>query len=492
MKQKSSYTEIIKGASLFGGVQVINIIIQIIRSKVIALLLGPSGIGVMGLFNSSLGLISSLTNFGLRVSAVKDIAAANGSQNKQRISITITILRRLVWVTGVLGTLMVLILSPWLSQLTFGNKDYTFAFIWLSITLLFQQLSIGQLVVLQGMRKLKLLAKANVMGSALGLIVTLPLYYIYGLDGIVPGIFVTSLIVLLLSLYFSSKIKLEFVKVTLRQTYLEGKNMLVMGFFISLSSLVTVGASYIVRVFISRIGSVEQVGLYTAGFAIINTYAGLIFSAMGSDYYPRLSEVSHNNKLCKQVVNQQAEIMILIIAPILITFLVFINWVVILLYSKQFISLTGMLYWAALGMFFKAASWSIGFIFLAKGTAKLFFLNELISNIYLLGLNFMGYYYGGLTGLGVSFLISYILHFIQMYAVTKIKFEFSFEYAFIKIFVVQFSLAIICFLLMNIISNTNHYFYGVVLILFSSVYSFRELDKRIDLRRIFNNFRRKE
>ena len=128
---------------------------------------------------------------------------------------------------------------------------------------------------------------------------------------------------------------------------------------------------------------------------------------MGTDYYPRLSAVAQNNKLSKQTINQQAEVALLILAPILIVFLVFINYVVIILYSKQFIAVNSMIYWAALGMVFKAASWSVAFLFLAKGASKLFFWNELITNIYLLGLNLLGYYFMGLTGLGLSFLIAY-------------------------------------------------------------------------------------
>lgn len=486
-----SYRQIMKSTSIFGGVQVINIIIQIIRSKVVAVLLGPAGIGIMGLLNTTISLIASLTEFGLKTSAVKDIAAAYGTQNNHSIAVTVTVLRRLVLITGALGALLVLFLSPWLSQLVFGNKDYTLAFIWVSLTLLFMQLSNGQLAILQGMRKLHLLAKANVLGNALGLMVSLPLYYIYGIDGIVPGIIGTSLIALLLSWYFSRKVTIEKVKISYSQTFSEGKSMLRMGFFISLSSLLAVGASYIVRIFISRQGGITDVGLYTAGFAVINTYVGLIFAAMGTDYYPRLSAVVHDNKLSKQTINQQAEIALLILAPILIVFLVFINWVVILLYSKQFIAVNSMIYWAALGMFFKAASWSISFIFLAKGAGKLFFLNELIMNICLLALNIMGYYYLGLTGLGLSFLVAYFLYLIQVYIVAKIKFEFSYDLAFIKIFVLQFSLAVTSFLSVKFMSYPYPYFVGGVLILISSYYSWKELDKRLGLKLVFKNFKNK-
>lgn len=480
-EQQSSYRQIMKATSIFGGVQVFNILIQIIRSKFIAILLGPAGMGIIGLFSSTIGIIGSLTNFGLGTSAIKDIAAADSTGNTQRISTIITVFRRLVWITGILGTMVAFILSPWLSQLAFGNSNYTTSFIWISITLFITQLSSGQLVILQGMRKLKDLAQANLLGSALGLIVTLPLYYYMGINGIVPGMIGTAIVTLLFAWIYSRKVRIESIRVFRTQTITEGKSMLQMGFMISLSSLLAVGASYIVRIFISRTGGVEQVGLYNAGFAIINTYVGLVFTAMATDYYPRLSAVSQDDKLCKQIINQQAEIAILILAPILLLFLTFINWIVILLYSKQFIALNGMIYWAALGMFFKAASWSIAFIFLAKGSGKLFFWNELIANVYLLLLNLLGYHILGLTGLGISFTIAFLIYLAQVYFVSKVKFAFTFNQAFLKIFVIQFSLAMLGFLSINYFKQSFAYLLGVVLVIISGTYSIKELDRRLGI-----------
>lgn len=452
--------------------------------------MGPAGMGIMGLLTSTTGIISSLTNFGLGTSAVKDIAAAFGSGDEKRVGTVITAFRRMVWITGMLGLVITLLLSPWLSQLTFGNHDYTMAFIWLSLTLLFNQLSSGQMVLLQGMRKLKFLATANLSGSTIGLIVTLPLYFFYGIDGIVPGIIGTALVSLLISWYFSGKVKIERVVLSPSQTVVEGKNMLRMGFIISLSSLLSVGAAYVVRIFISRTGGVDQVGLYNAGFAIINTYVGLIFSAMSTDYYPRLSAIAHDNARCKQTINQQAEIALLILAPILIVFLIFINWVVILLYSKQFIAVNGMIYWAALGMFFKACSWAIAFVFLAKGASKLYFWNELIANMLLLLFNLIGYYFGGLTGLGISFTIAYLLYLVQVYLIGRIKFAFKFDRDFILIFGIQFGLAIAGFLTTKYLANPFNYILGILLIVASGWYSLIELDKRLGFLSILKNYRK--
>lgn len=473
-----------KATSIFGGVQALQIIIRIISSKFIAVLLGPLGIGIAGLLNATVSLVSASTSFGLSTSAVKDIANAHTSGNVERLAVITKVFNRLVWITGLLGTLLTLILSPWLSELTFGNRNYTIAFIWLSVTLLLNQLSAGQSVMLRGMRKIKAMAKASMTGSVIGLFTTIPLYYFYGIKGIVPGIIITSISSLLLTWYYARNLNIQPVYVSKNQTITEGKEMLKMGFMISLSGLISIAESYIVRIFISKNGGIEDVGLYTAGFAIINTYVGMIFTAMSTDYYPRLAAVSNNNDDTRSVMNQQVEIALLLLAPILIIFVVFIKWVVILLYSNKFLPVTQMIYWAAMGMFFKAASWAISILFLAKGARKIYFWNEVITTVYLLGFNLIGYYYMGLTGLGISFFIAYILYLIQVYCVANKIFHFSFSSGFFKIFGFQFSLATIGFLSVNYLNSPFKYIVGTFLALISIWFSYKEMDKRLDLKSI--------
>jgi O-antigen/teichoic acid export membrane protein len=483
-EQQSAYRQIMKATSLMGGVQVFNIVIQVIRSKFVAILLGSHGMGISGLLYSTINLIKGFTDFGLGTSAVKDIAAAHGTGDEVKISTSVTVIRRLVWITGTLGAVVTASLSSWLSQLTFGNHDYTYAFIWISITLLFNQLSSGQLVLLRGMRRLQHLAKANLAGSTLGLIVTIPLYYFWGNEGIVPGIIATAVISLALSWYFSHKITIKPVEVSYSKTLSEGKDMLNMGFMISLSTTMAVISSYVVRIFIRNHGGLEQVGFYNAGFTLLDTYVGLIFTAMSTDYYPSLTAVAHSNQLSRSAINQQIEIALLILAPIIVVFLVFINWVVILLYSTEFIAINKMIYWASIGVLFKAPGWAIAFILLAKGTARLYFFNELFAKIYFLGLNLLGFYFFGLTGLGISYMIGYIMYLIQVYLVSKKKFEFSFNSELVKIFLIQFSLAIGSFLIVRYIPGPFSYIAGLAIIFFSSWYSYRELDKRIGLKSV--------
>lgn len=480
-EQRAAYRQIMRATSIYGGVQVFQIIVGVIRSKAIALLLGPSGMGISGLLQANTTFIAALTNFGLATSAVKNIAEAHASDNEAAIVRTVGVLHKLVWVTGLLGAVITAVLAPWLSEITFGNSDYTAAFYWLSVTLLLNQLTVGQDVLLQGMRYIRQMAQATLYGSVLGLIFTLPLYYFYGNDGIVPAIVGTSCISLLLSLYFVRKtIALKAAPVAFREVWTEGREMLRMGFLISLTGMLTMGAGYIVRLFISQTGSVADVGLYSAGFAIINTYVGMIFTAMGADYYPRLAGVASDNQKATEIINQQAEVALLILAPVLILFIIGIKWVVVILYSSQFLPIMTMMQWAALGMIFKAASWAIAFVFIAKSASKVFFWSELVTLLIQTALNLIGYRWGGLTGLGVAFTIGYCSYFLQVFLLARWLYGYAFSPSYLKIFFLQSLLVIIVFLALLALPESAHWI-SIPFFLLAALLSFKALNARLGL-----------
>lgn len=478
---RSAYKQILKATSIFGGLQVFNIIISIIRSKFIAVYLGPVGMGVFGLLSSTLGLIGGLTNFGITNSAVKDIAIANENGDKINTGKVIKTLNILAIITGLLGVIITIIFSQSLSMITFGTTEYTTSFILISVSLFLSQVSNSQLTILQGLRRIKDLALSNALGSLIGLIISIPMYYYYGIKAITSVIILTSFSSYLVSIYFVKKLNFSKTKIDKIALLDNSKKMLVMGFMISISGFLTIGTSYLIRIYISNNGSIEDVGLYAAGFAILNTYVGIIFSAMGADYFPRLSEVSHDNNLTKVAINQQSEIAILILSPIIIIFLLFIKWAVIILYSEKFAPIENLLTWASVGMFFKALSWAIAFIFLAKGSTRLFFWNELITNIYVLLINLMCYDQWGITGLGISFLIGYLVYFIQVYYIAKRLFSFSFSIEVTRIILIQLGLIIACFVIISTSKPLIIYTIGALILMISLFITYKEINDKVDL-----------
>ena len=78
-KNPNNYTHIFKYTGVFGGIQGLNILVGLVRNKLVALLLGPQGMGLVALFNSSVKLLNDSTNLGLPMSAVRKIADATGA-----------------------------------------------------------------------------------------------------------------------------------------------------------------------------------------------------------------------------------------------------------------------------------------------------------------------------------------------------------------------------------------------------------------------------
>ncbi|MBP8789833.1 MAG: O-antigen translocase [Breznakibacter sp.] len=485
--QKHKYRQVFKATSIFGGVQVFSIIIGLVRSKFVAILLGTSGYGLNGLLSAPLGLIGNLTGMGIGYSAVRDISLANESGDTQKLARALTVLRQWAWVTGLLGMVVTLVMSPWLSQWSFGNRNYTWSFIWLSVTLLLAAISSGQTAVLRGTRRIKETATAGVIGSVLGLFTAIPLFYLYGIDGIVPSLILSATTTLLLSWWFSRKVVVPSVEITFKESFHAGKQMAQMGIMITLSGMITQLVTSGVNIFISRYGSMDDVGLYNAGWGITNQYVGLVFAAMGADYYPRLSGLSNDLKKMAEAVNQQAEIALLILGPVMILYLTSLPLLIRLLYTPAFLPILLFAQWVVLGMLFKAQTWAMGFMFLAKGDSKLFLYSEIAANILILSLNIGCYALWGLEGMGISFTLSYGLYAFIVYLLVRTKYNYLPGKPLITIFAVQQTMAIVAFLVAWKFGFPVAYYSGAICLAVSVVYSLYEMNKRIDLKSFAQN-----
>lgn len=479
--EKKSYRGIFKATSLFGGVQAYQIIIEIIKSKFIAILLGPTGVGMQGLFTSATQMIQNLTSFGLSQSAIRNVAEANGTGDKTTIGKTVTALRKLVWYTGLLGMVVTILFSPLLSQTSFGDNTYIWSFIFLSVILLINQINAGQRVILQGTRQFKYLAKCTAYGVTVGLIVSVPLYYLWGVKAIVPNLVISSLTSLALSWYYSSKVPVESVQQSTKETFKLGRSMLTMGMTMSLTHFITIASSYILRSCIRYWGGIEAVGLFSAGFLLMSQYTGLVFQAMGTDFYPRLAAVNQDNEKCRQVMNQQGEIGLLLLGPLMVLCIVFIPIVIRILYSEEFLAVNDYVVWCAVGVIFQMASWAVSYVFVAKAESKLFAINELSVGVYSLALNLLGYYFGGLTGLGISFMVKYLIYLLQIFTIANRRYGFNFNQGFIKIFAVQLCVVLSAVLIVSVIPSFWKYAVGALLSICAILYSYNEMNKRMDI-----------
>jgi len=394
-------------------------------------------------------------------------------------------------IAGIIGSLSVFLFSGFLSQLTFGNNDFTISFQWVAISVFFSQISNGYLTIIRGMRKLKLLAIANVLGSVTSLFVSVPLYFIFGVDGIVPTVILTSGIGLMLVFTIYKKVGHTFEWVPLKRMFTLSKQMVSMGFVLSLSGLYVFLKNYFLRLFINSHGGLDEVGLYTAAFTLMDGYLALIFSSMGTDYFPRLVAESNNVDNSNRLINQQAEIALIILAPLIAIFIVYGDIILSVLYSDKFVPAQLMLQWAFYGTIFKATSWSIAFLILARGESRIFALSEFIAGTITFTLHLFGYYIGGLTGIGIGFCLGYVYYNFHVLWLTTSRYDFKLSTTLLKLFFTQLLLSSTLLIFMNILSNPWNIFFGTLVALIIFIYSVIQLNNRIGLKNLLRKFLKK-
>lgn len=479
---RNTYGSIFRALALFGGVKVIQILMSILRSKLIAILLGPTGMGINNLLNSTAQTVNGFTGCGLQTSTVREVSKAHNSNDQEKINVTISTLKILVWFTGFLGAFIFLVFAKPLSIFAFDNEEYTNAFRILSIMMICMQVNVGQIALMQGTFHYKDIAKSTLTAQVFSLVFTIPLYYIWGKDGIVPALLIASLITVVVTAYYSRKVVFTRIKLSFKEFVTNSKGMLSLGIVIALGGVISNSSSYLLNVIISRLGSIESVGLYSAAMTIANSYVFLVLSAMTSDYVPRLAALSGDDKGQIEAINKQMVLVSIILTPLLVAFIVFARQAIFILYSADFYATIHMLEFLMLAMYFRAISWCLSYAFISRGESKIFLINEILIFFISLSLKTGGFLWNEYTGIGIALVFIYIIYTIIMYVMASKKFGFTFSQEFTRIstrsilicsgaVAVSFALG----------AHWLKYVLGLCILLVSIAFCGIELNKRINL-----------
>lgn len=417
--EKGTYGQILKSSALVGGSSVLNIIIGIVRTKIMALLLGPSGFGLLSVYGSIVTLTQTFAGMGVNSSGVRQIAEAASTNETEYIARITFILRRISLLLGVFGTLFLVVFSRQVSSITFGTTQHAAAISLLSIAVLFALISAGQGALIQGMRRIADFAKMGTLGPFLGTLCSIPLVYFFRERGVVPSLIAVAAMTALASWWYSRKIRIQIPSMSASVLLHETSALLKLGFAFMASGLMTMGVAYVIRITVLRKVGFEATGLYQAAWTLGGLYVGFILQAMGADFYPRLTAHANDNSVCNRLVNEQALVGLLLAGPGVLATLTFAPLVVALFYSAKFGAAVGILRWICLGTIIQVVSWPMGFIIIAKAKQTLFVLCELSWAIVSLGLAWVCISHFGLDGVGIAFFGSYIFHAFLIYAVVS-------------------------------------------------------------------------
>lgn len=483
--ERIGFRQIFKATSIFGGVQVINILITLVRAKAVAYLLGPVGMGLNGLYMTGLNLVKTITSLGLADGAVRELAVAY-NQDPESFQKAYTVFKFWIWVTAILGLTSSIIFAPILSEYAFGNKSHVLGFRLLSVTFVFGALSGGIFTVLRATQKTSKLAKGNIFGSISGLLVTLPILYVWGTEGIAPAIVAASVTHFLVSLLFRKYILVKSIDLAFQDRVKLGKPMLKLGFNMSLSSSFGMLSMFILAGFITRIGGLEELGLFNASNAIIGGYVGMIFQTMSTDYFPRLSKETRDQEKWSTVINQQLELLFLFLLLIIPFLIASVNLLIKVLLTDDFLEASTFIMITAVGIPIKGFLWAINYTYLSKDDGRLFLITQLIASFLFLIARIAGYDLYGLNGIA-------ILHVLTMTAILILNLLLvrrRYSYTPARILYKYLTLIIIVAIVLALFRYTNHQFSEIVIwivVLLCSTLSIYQLNQRLDLIDIVKN-----
>jgi antigen flippase len=417
--EKHTYGQILKSSALVGGSQAVSIAIRIVRTKVMALLLGPAGFGLFGLYGSIASLTQTIAEMGINTSGVRQIAAAVGSGDARQIAVTSAVLRRTAIFLGFLGAALLLVFCRQVSVVTFGSNQHAAAVALLSVAVFFQLVSEGQGALIQGMRRIGDLAKMGVLAALSGTVISIVLVYFLRENGVVPSLVAVAVMTIATSWWYSRKIRIPTPSVTFAQVRQEASTLLKLGFAFMASGCMTVGIAYAVRIMVLRKAGLEATGIYQSAWTLGGLYVGFILQAMSADFYPRLTANANDDTACNRLVNEQARAGLLLAGPGVIATLTFAPLVISIFYSAKFGAAVEVLRWICLGSILQVITWPMVLIIAAKGRQTVYFATQLAWSVASLGLAYLCVRFWGLNGAGVAFFGSYIFFGLLAYRVVR-------------------------------------------------------------------------
>lgn len=463
-------------------------LLGLIRTKFVALFIGTGGIGILAGFTAIQGVIGTVAGLGIHSSAVREIAAAVVMNDEQAIGRIVRTLNRICWFSGLVGMLVMISLSPLLSRLTFDSDVYILDIAAFGIVILLANLAAGQLALLQGMRRIKYIALANIIGAFLAGLSSICFFYFLGVRGITPSLIGVAAIQLITAWSFARRISVPSVRLSWAQTMREASKMIEIGLVVMWTSLMVAGTSYFTIILITNELSINAVGLYSAAFTLSGISVNFVLAAMGTDYYPRLVSVIHDKKAANILVNEQTKVGLLLAFPGLLATLVLAPWLLQIFYTTEFVAASSLLQWFVLGCLCRVISFPLGHLILALGKVRVYFMTETFINLAHLTLVAVCLKWFGINGVAMAFFMMNAVYIaIVLFAGRRLT-DFRWSINFIWTALYMLAASITTFFVCQILSVWPATLIGMTITLALGVFSLRQLASLVGTQHLIVRF----
>lgn len=432
MTDQSSYRTILRSTSIMGLASGTVILSGLVKMKAAAVLLGPAGVGLVGLYQNLMQTAATVAALGLGAVGARQIAAAGASDPDAAFRAR----QALGWGTLALalaGALAFWIASGWLAAHVLEDPVRAPDLRWLALGVALTVATGSQQALLTGLRRIGDLARAQVSSSIAGTLLSVLAIWWLGGGALLAMVLATPFATFLLSQWFLARLDRPALRGRrMREVFAEFRAMAALGFAFMLSALVSTFGILLVRSVVQKDLGAEALGYFQAAWAVGTMYLTFVLGAMGTDYYPRLSAVIHDRERATRLVNEQTEVALLLCGPVILGVLALAPMAVHVLYSGQFSPAAAVLRWQLLGDILKVMSWPLGFVLLAAGAGKTFVGTETTGMGVIVGAVALLAPGVGIAATGMAFLLSYIFYLPLVYVLARRRIGFRWDAAVLR------------------------------------------------------------
>ena len=417
------YSRMLKATSTLAGAKVVTILISIVRTKVVAMLLGPSGMGVVNLVVASTDLARVAFACGLDGATARKVAEASASNDPLRLDHTYRVSARTALLVGLLAGTALALVSPLLGAKVLGDAGKFWWFCFGAVSLIFTPLLGVQLAFLQGLRQSRALATCQIIAALSGAALNVMLVALLGVIGGIVALLPLAIISLTVHHAFLKRHRPAVSSGRKPATLRDSRDLLKLGSGFAINGIWLAASGWLNLFFIGRFyGTADgphQIGLYGAAATMSNLYIGILISAMATEFYPGLVQAAQDRGAMNRLLNQQTMLAITIGVPITMGMLVLAPWILGLMYSREFVPGTELMRWMLAGMAVRFASCPLGFTLLAVGSPRMIVVSELAMGAVMILSSYLLLQVFGLVGVGIALTSVNLLYLVGVMGVTS-------------------------------------------------------------------------
>lgn len=408
-----------KTVFLSGISTIVKLLSGLVINKIIAIYIGPSGIGLIGQFQNFLSIITTVGNGAINSGVTKYVAEYNELESKRRNDL-ISAAFLITIVCSVIVGLITIIGSTFFSQWILKTKEYSSIFKCLGLTLILISFNSVFLSIINGLKEIKTYILINIISSIMSLIIMVFLTIEYGIFGALFSLVIVQALILLIT------IPMAFKKITLNFTFSINKNFNKIHFqkllaFSIMTIIAVISGSVtqiLIRNHIINYFSIVEAGYWQSVWMISAMYLMIITTAFSTYYLPRLSELHLHSEIRKEILSGYKIILPFVFIAALSIYLLR-DVIIVILFTPEFNSMRDLFAYQLIGDFFKMASWSLAFLMIAKAKVKLYIITEIVFSITLYILTMIFMKISGLVGVTHAYALNNLLYLITMCLIFK-------------------------------------------------------------------------